>query len=339
MPNSSNAKLQYEADQTLVAFVELTDQGDNQEFRSAAQLWSGKSGKAPDIKPNGVKSGGVITPESSGTSDQVDISECKVYLAGVETTVSAVADQAIVRPVAEDYQIFSITVTALGAIAVVDGAEGTAFSETRGANGGPPYIDNDAVEIGQVRVSAQASAAITADEIKQVDGTHLERFDSPSWEVEYAEVTLGVLGYAGIVFHSAMPAIHSEDAGTTTAGKEVYAQYYTPSFVEIVDAYDFAPPANAHTINTTQVYGRVKGSASQTLNAGAFSVELKDGITDNLLRVADEFIWFKFFQDRLADPFVLTQGYLGAPVQFPAGANVAATCAIAAETEAVRIFG
>ena len=328
----------YEADDLLVAFVELTDQGDRQEFRSAAALWSGQSGKAPDIKPDGLKSGGVITPAISGTNDLFDISEAKVYLAGVETTVAASTDEAIVRPTTS-HQIFSVTVTALGAFAVVDGLEGTGVSEVRAAAGGPEYIDNDAVEIGQIRVTSLTPAAIAADEIKQVPGTHLERYDEPNWEIEYASVSNGVLGYAGIVFHSALAGIHSEDAGTTVAGKLVYAEYYTPSFVEIVDAYDFAPPANAHSINTTQVYGRVKGSASQTLNAGAFSVELKDGITDNLLRSVDAFIWFKFYQERLNDPYILSQGYLGAPVQFPAGANVVATCAIAAETAAVRVWG
>jgi hypothetical protein len=337
MPNSSNAKLQYEADAVITSMVELTDQGDKTDFRSAAALWSGRAGKAPDIKPNGLKSGGAITPEVGATNDEVDIAESKCFIAGVETTISASAGEAIIRPVAEDYQIFSITVTAVGAYAVVDGAEGTSFSETRGGNGGPPFIDNDAIEIGQIRVSSQTPAVITTDEIKQVENVHLERYDLPNWEVEYASVENGILGFAGIVFHSALPAIHSEDAGSTTFGKDVYAEYYTPSFVEIVDAYDYSPPAQSHSINTTQVYGRVKGSASQALNAGAFSVELKDGITDNLLRFVDEFIWFKFFQDRLNDPYILTQGYLGAPVQFPAGANVNATCSIAAETVAVRV--
>lgn len=328
----------YEADQIITAMIELTDQGDYQDFRSAAALWSGRSGKAPDVKPNGLKSGGVITPEASATNDQVDIAEAKVFLAGIETTISAAADEAIVRPSGDTHQKFSITVTPGGAFAVVDGAEGTSFSDTRGANGGPPFIDNDAVEVGVVQVSSQTPAAITVDEIKQIDGASQERYDSPNWEVEYASVENGVLGYAGVVFHSALAQIHSEDAGSNIYGKDVFAEYYTPSFVEIVDAYDYFPPANTHTINTTQVYGRVKGSASQTLNAGGFSVELKDGITDNILRLSDEFIWFKFFQERLNDPFIMSQGYLGAPVQFPAGANVVATCAIAAEVEAVRVY-
>lgn len=338
MPNSSNAKLMYEADQSLVAFVELTDQGDYQEFRSADSLWSGRSGKSPDIKPNGVKSGGIVTPEVGGTNDEIDISECKCYLAGAETTVSASAGVSLTRQSVSDYKKFSITITALGAFAVVDGTEGSSFSNTRGAAGGPPWIDEDAIEIGQVWLSSQVAAPVDSDEIKQVEGVSVERYDLPGWEIEYASVVNGVLGYAGIIFHSELQQIHSEDSGSTVFGKDVYAQYYTPSFVEIIDAYDFFPPAQSATIATNQVYGRVKGSASQSLNAGGFSVELKDGITDNILKFVDEFIWFKFYQDRLNDPYILCQGYLGAPVNFPAGANVVSTCAIAAETVAVRIY-
>ncbi len=338
MPTSETGILYYEADSLAVSMVELTDQGDDLTFRSAAALWSGRSGKAPVVRPTGVKSGGAITPEASGTNDQIDIAEVKVYIDGVETTVSAVENQAIVRPAVSNYQKQSVTVTHAGAIAIVEGSEHTSFSDTRGATGGPPYIDNDAMEIGQVWYSSQTPAAVLASEIKQVENVSLERYDLPNWEVEYVSVSNGVAGYAGIVFHSALPQIHSEDAGSTTYGKDVWASYYTPSFIELVDAYDFTPPANAHTINTTQVYNRTKGSKSSTLNSGSFSVEMRDGITDNMLKFIDEKIWFKFKQDRLNDPYVLCQGYLGAPVAFPAGANVVATCSIAAETVGERVY-
>jgi len=337
MPNAGNAILYYEADQLEVAMTELTDQGDQTDFRSAVELWSGRAGKVPDVKPNGVKSGGAITPEASGTNDQVDLAEVKVYLAGVETTVSAVADQAIVRPAVSNFQKQSITVTSGGAYAVVEGTEGSAFSDTRGAAGGPPYIDNDAIETGQVWYNSQTPAVVAASEIKQVENVSLERYDLPNWEVEYVEVTNGIIGYAGIEFHSALPLIHSEDAGTNKYGKDVYASYYTPVFIEVVDAYDFNPPANAHSINTQQVYGRTKGSKSTTLNAGGFSFEMKDGITDNVLKFADQLIWFKFKPERLNDPYILAQGYLGVVSQFPAGANINATCSIAAETLGERV--
>lgn len=337
MPNASNAQLLYEADQLQVAMTELTDAGDQINFDSAATLWSGRAGKAPDVKPNGVKSGGVITPESSGTNNQVDISECKCYLAGVETTVAAVADQAIARPTVSNYQKQSITITSAGAIAVVEGTEGSAFSDTRGAAGGPPWIDNDAIEIGQVWYDSQSAAAVLASEIKQVENVSQERYDLPNWEIEYISVSNNVLGYAGIYFHSALPLIHSEDAGTNTYGKDVYASYWTPEFIEIVDAYDFNPPANAHSINTQQVYGRTKGSTSTTLNPGGFSVEMKDGVTDNLLKFTDQLIWFKFKPNRLNDPYILAQGYLGVVSAFPAGANINAVCSIAAETVGERV--
>ena len=74
MPTAEQAILYYEADQTPVAMVELTDQGDYTDFKSAATLWSGRSGKAPVVRPDGLKSGGVIIPAVSGTDDLVDIS-------------------------------------------------------------------------------------------------------------------------------------------------------------------------------------------------------------------------------------------------------------------------
>jgi len=57
MPTAENAKLQYESGQDLTAFTALTDAGDQQEYRSAANLWSNRSGYAPDIKPNGSPPG------------------------------------------------------------------------------------------------------------------------------------------------------------------------------------------------------------------------------------------------------------------------------------------
>jgi hypothetical protein len=336
MPVSDNAIVYYEADALPVAMGALSDQGDYINFDSSDELWSGQADKAPVVRPNGLVSGGVITPDT--TNDQIDITALTCYLAGVSTDVGATSGQAISRPSVDTHQKFSITITSLGAVAVVDGAEGTSFSDTRGANGGPPWIDNDAIEIGQVWLDSQTPALITADEIKQVDTISMERFDSPAWELVYASVTNGVIGNAGIYFHSALAQIHSEDAGSTVAGKLVYASYYTPVFVEQVDAYDFIPPAQSHSINTTQVYGRVKGSKTSTLNTGSFSAELRDGISDNILKRLNDLLWFKFKQNRLSDPYILAQGYLGGPTNFPAAGNVVTNFTIAAETEAVRVY-
>lgn len=340
MPTAENAILYYEAGQTPVAMTALTNAaGDYKDMKSAATMWSNRSGYEPVVRPNGLANGGAVTPESGGANDQIDVAALTCYLAGVLTSVGAAADTELTRQSSNDYKKFSVTVTAAGAIAIVNGTEHTAFSDTRGAAGGPPWIDNDAIEIAQIHLTSQVAAPVTASEIKQVNGSHLERYDYPVWTVEHSDVVNGILGYAGINFQSAMPAIHSEDAGTTVAGKLVYASYYTPSFAEVVDAFDFVPPANAHSVNSTQVYGRTKAAKSSTLNQGSFSVQLSDGITDGLMTFVDDNLWFKFYPNRLNNPYIICQGSLGVVANFPAGDNINAACTITSEVTADRING
>ena len=70
MATAENAKLQYEAGQNAVAMSALTDSGDQTEFTSAATLWSGRSGYAPVVRPNGLLTCGAITP-AAGTHHSV----------------------------------------------------------------------------------------------------------------------------------------------------------------------------------------------------------------------------------------------------------------------------
>ena len=137
MPTAENARLEFEAAQSNVAMVELTDQGDYQDFKSAHNFWSNRSGYVPDVRPNGLVTGGVISIAASGSDDVVDITALTAYLGGVLKSIGATTDEAVARPAAQDYQKFSITVTDAGTIAVVEVAEGASFSNTRGAAGGP----------------------------------------------------------------------------------------------------------------------------------------------------------------------------------------------------------
>ncbi len=134
-----------------------------------------------------------------------------------------------------------------------------------------------------------------------------------------------------------MDEIHSDDSGSTTETKPVYAQYYEPSFVEIPNSYDFVPPENSHSVNSTQVYGRTIGSRSSSLGQGSFSALLKDGISDNLLTFKDEVLWFKFFPDRNETPYLLCQGALGVSRSYPAGDNINASCTISAMEAAEEV--
>ena len=181
MGTAENAKIQYESGQDLVAFVALTDQGDHKDFRSADPLWSNRAGYEPDVKPNGLATGGVVGVAASGSDDVVDVAALTCYLAGLLTSVIAEADLAIARPTASHVK-YSITITGAGAIAAIKGTESTSFSTTRGAAGGPPLILPDSIEIAQVWLSSATPAAITAGEIKQVVGGGNVVYDGPSIE-------------------------------------------------------------------------------------------------------------------------------------------------------------
>lgn len=314
---AENAKLMYEAGQDLTTFTELTDDGDNKTFTSDADLWSGRSGYDVDIKPNGLATGGAVSVADSGSNDVVDVAALTCYLAGTLTSVSASTDFSITRGVGDGYKVCSITVNSSGVLTEVEGTEGSSFSETRDANGGPPLIPADSIEIAQVRLDSTTAAAITEREIKQVIGTHCERYDSPVWEVDYYN--------AQVEFVSALDTIH-----TGSATKAVYAQYYEPAFSTIPYAYDFVPPENTHIVNSTQVYGSTVGSRSSSLGQGSFTALLKNGVSDNLLTFKDEVLWFKFYPDRNDTDYLLCQGALGVSRSYPAGDNINASCTISA---------
>lgn len=407
---SDNAIIYKEAAQSAVAMVALTDSGDQTTFESDDELWSNKSGYTASVKPNGVATGGAITPGSA--SDQVAVAASTVYLAGVLTTVAADSALDVTRPdsaylkltlaesgytaavagdigktveggttgdtgtlVAYDntarewiidptapedtfddddealtiatgtgagdlsavgasavYMISSITVDSSGALAVVAGEQSTAFSDTRDGLGGPPLIPVGSVELGWVRYTSSSSAVITAAEIRQVIGTSKEMYNYPNWTENRMSVENGVLGNAGVTFDSALPEIH-----TGSLPKAVYASYYTPEFAEIPDTTDFVPPETTHSTSSTQIYGKVKGSASSSLNQGSFTAHLGDGISDSLISDKNEFLFFKFKQNRLNDPYILCQGTLGVTRAFPADEDPTAQCTISAATAAVEV--
>ncbi len=334
MPTAGNALIQYEAGQSVVAMVELSDDGDHKIYNSADALWSDRSGYEPDVKPNGLVSGGKVTPESSSTNDQVDVAALVCYLAGVSTEVGAAADNAITRGTTKEMTIHSVTVTAAGAIAIVDGTEGDSLVETRDAAGGPPLIAVDAIEIAQIRVTTKAAAAVKASEIFEVVGTHRERYDFPTWEIDHARVADQVIGLAGITLNSALPLIH-----TGSVSKKVFASYNEPQFAEIPNSSDFVPPETAHSVSSTEIYGSVRGATSKSLAQGSFTAHLRDGISDGLLTLKDEKLWFKFKQDRLKNPYILTHGTLGIKRTFPAGASIVAACTVSAEKTSAEVTG
>lgn len=317
MATAENAKLEYESGQQSYTMSALTDSGDATIFSSSAALWSSKTGFAPVVRPNGVLTGGAIVPAVSATNNAVDVAALSCNLNGVVTSVSADADVLITRPATAVAKINSITIDSTGAVVVVAGTDGTttAFSETRGAAGGPPFIPVDSIEIGQVRVTSNTAAVITAAQIYSVVGVHRESANFPLFEIDN--------GAGGVKFLSAIPKIH-----TGTVAKKVFASYAAPIFAQVSLASDFVPPENSHSVTSTQIYGTTLGSTTSSLGQGTFTAYLEDGVSDPLVLQKDNVLWFRFYPDRYKSPYILCQGKLGISRTFPAGADIQAACTV-----------
>lgn len=318
--------VQYESGQTSYAFEEMTDSGDKTTFAASFAPLSRVSGFAPTIAPYGLKTGGAITPGSS--NDEVDVAALTVLAPGMTGAdangiVSVAADTvSISRGVTTDtHRITSITIDSSGAVAAVAGVDNTAFSETRGADGGPPFIPVGSIEIGQVRTTSVTAAIVLSGEIYQVPGLHQERSSYPTWAVDYVN--------GQVTFVAALPAIH-----TGSVAKKVYIKGATPLFAPIPKSSDWVPADATYSINSTDTYDGPVGSASSSLGQASFSAVLEDGITDNFLSLKGQNIWVEFRPDRdVTVPKQLTQGILGVSRTFPAGGgSKTASCTVTPET-------
>lgn len=320
---AENAKLEYEAGQNAVTMTALTNSGDETTFTSAATLWSGRSGYAPVVRPNGLLTGGAVTPHAS-TNDTVNVAALTLNLNGVVTSVGA-GSLTVTRGLTTDtHNITSITVNASGALAAVSGTDGTAFVETRGAAGGPPLIAVDSVEIAQVRTTSVTAALVLASEIFAVVGLHTERADFPLYNINYAD--------GSVTFLAQLPEIH-----TGPTPKKVFASYASPIFAEVALSTDFVPPETTHSVTSTQIYNTTLGSTSSTLNQGSFTAFLEDGVADGLVGLKNQTLWFRFYPDRYKSPYLLCQGKLGISRTFPAGDNIQAACTISAASAASEV--
>jgi hypothetical protein len=328
---AENAALYYEASQAVTAMSLLTDSGDHQLYTSAVTLWSDKSGYSPVVRPDGLISGGVISPDNSVVDNVVDVSALTCYLAGVLTVVNAGTVTAS-RGAVLACRITSVVITNAGALNVIAGTEGAAISETRAAAGGPPLITVGYIEIGQVRLTATGAAVVAASEIFQTPGTHQERWDYPLWEEYNGPSQDGTIPGGCVKLLSALAEIH-----TGAVARRVYASYSLPNFAEVRPVTDFVPPTNTHSVASTQVYGGTVGSRSSSLSQGSFTAYLSNGVNDAVLRLRDYVLWFKFFPDRYKSPYILTQGKLGVSQTFPADNSITAACTISASEAAVNI--
>jgi len=323
-----NPVLKYESGQTAYSFEEMTDSGDQTTFSASFSPISRVS--EPTIAPYGLKTGGVITP--TGANDEVSVAALTVVAPGMtgadsDGVVSVASDTVtITRGLTTDtHNITSITVDSSGAIVAVSGTDSTAFSETRGAAGGPPLIPVGSVEIGQVRTTSITAGAILAAEIFQSPGLHQERSDQPIWTTNYAT--------GQVVFAEALPAIH-----TGGVAKKVYIKGSTPIFSNVPKASDWVPAETTYSVTSTATYDGAIGASSASLGQGSFSMIMETGIADPILSQKGKNIWFKFFPDRdQTTPYQLTQGIFGVSRSYETDGQVNVSCTVSAASESSDI--
>lgn len=329
MATLTNAGIFYESGQAQQAMAAMTDAGAHTVFTLATKPWSQAAGYEYVVVPYGLATGGEITVGTG--NDNVQTAALTAYMAGATgasattglLSVAADTSVAVTRGASTNtHAITSITVNTSGAITSVAGTASTAFSETRGAAGGPPLIPVDSIEIGQVRTTSITAAAITSAEIYQVVGTHQERYDFPVWSENPVE--------GKITFAAALPLIH-----TGPVVKKVYARVATPVFAEISKAKDWVPAETANSTSSEQFYDVTIGSFSSSLGQASFTVSLNDGVTDALLAKKGQNLLFKFMPDKNKVPYQITQGVLGVARTFAVGTSPSASVTVSASQASV----
>jgi hypothetical protein len=338
MGSSQRGKLELEMSRTLVDWTLMTDSGDHQTF-TAGTLMSGREGFEPDVRPNGIVTGGgdKLTPHSS--NDTVAVPAFTAFSKGEEHSVSA-ASQAVTRPSVSTHKISAIIMDDEGALDEVEGTEGTSFSEEWGAAGGPPLLPVDAVLRGLVYMSAQASAVLTADEIRENPGQHAEYADTPEaiannlGKGSYAEASAEKNAF--VKFSSALPLNH-----TGSVPKRVYIRYYTPVLSVLQRVHDFKPAGMGVSKSSTPVYegsgvpGAIGSMKADTVGDATFTLYVHDGITDRAVREELKTVTAKWYPDANKLPYLLTQGMLELDRDYPSKDPNKIACTIRCESPSV----
>lgn len=327
----TNARISYEAAQAQQSFAEGTIDTDRLVVSFSSKPWSNVAGYEYVVAPYGLLTGGVVIPAVSTTNDLVDVAALTAMMPGATgasattgaLSVSADTDVAITRGITTDtHCITSITVTTAGAIAAVAGTDGTAFSETRGATGGPPLIPVGSIEIAQVRTTSVTAAPITSAEIYQVVGQSQERSDYPVYSVDPIRGT--------VTFSAALDAIH-----TGAVAKKVYARVATPVFAAIGRCKDWVPAEVSSSVSSEDYYDGPIGSSSSSIGQASFTAVLADGVTDAILAKDGADLMFKFQPDYNKGSYQITQGIFRKARTYGVGANPTMTATISASQSSV----
>lgn len=336
MATAENALIQLEEGVNYVPATALTDSGDHRVYTFADDVLSSDDTYERSIVADGIVSG-LNLLSAATANDTVDYADhtCKIGGADVVVTAGSIA---ATRPTVNDYKISLFCVQAGGTVHEVEGTEGTEFSETRGAAGGPPYVPLDEVCLGEVRMDSKTAAPLTAAEIKQIPNVHAEFSGYPVLAVnpigqgKYSANANKVNAY--VEFSSALPAVHT---GDTT--KKVYGEYYTPQFGDLARAMDFAPAETSYSASSTQYYGGTINSQTSSLGQCTFTAMLDDGVNDSVVAAKGKTRTVKFFPNRNKTAYLLTQGKVAGVRSYSVSDQIKTDITITPDYESAEFSG
>jgi hypothetical protein len=316
MPKTAeDARLQVEQGFVFWDFEKGTDSGDQRKFTFSGtlKLFSLVKGQAPVVRPDGVRSGLVISPALAGGNNEVDVSAGAAFVGGKDLAISAAANVACTRTAAGgSFQINSIIVDNAGAITVIAGTEGASFSATRGAAGGPPYITVDKIELGQVKFTSNTDAPVLASEIDQ---NVMERYDIPSFVDVPEEAAIRML-----------TALDKRHTGDVTKG--IWVKHYEPVFNDIPEASNWKPVDQTQKNQSGRTYDGVFSIGTKELGEGSFDVMLKGQAGEILNSVVNGRRWFRFYPDKYQSDYQLVCGDLTYAREFPPDNVMKASCKV-----------
>lgn len=338
MSQADNASVEIENGLVSVA-NELLTNVDNQRFTFSEEIVSIRT--TPRIMPNGIVTGTNLVSVGSG-NDNVTTAAFTCNISGDLRTVAADTSVAIVRTIeATPFSKHSVVAYMDGAtptIKVIAGAgHATAHSTVRGANGGPPYIGVDEVEIGQIWTSSHTAAPITASEI-HTGGSYEERANYPTFT--YNPIGRGLDATATgeeeafVKFSAALPLIH-----TAGVAKKIFADYEGVEFAELTDCDGFSPPTETISSSSTQVYQGTKSVATRSVDSGTFAQMLDDGVNDLILGASGTKRVFRFKPDKDKTAYILCVGSVSAKPEYPAAGLIKATVNFSSEYPSARFSG
>lgn len=293
---------------------------------NSGELWSMDDARpvnlSPVIRPDGVASGLEIAPAASGGDNLSDVSAGWYWLGGVKRQHAGYTDLGLTRGVELKS---SVTIDSSFDITAVNGVSGAGggYSAARGVSGGPPYIPVGSLELNQFQSDSGTAAAITIGELRSLANTHREVSSFPAWQV----FPMGTEEYNANIKFQIVPMLNH----TGDVRKAVYSTTYTPVFVQVPIAKNFAPVDTATAIATEEWYKNiVTGDESDSITQSTYTQKLDNGVDDPLIKDwKGHFLMLKFYPvSTEPEMHILTQGRVQVSRTFTVGTSLQAAVII-----------